>query len=155
MPPTSRGWRPMDRFWDVPCPLLLWARGEDEAWREGGNILLPCTLLSPRAGLGPLPFFESFCWGAWVRWGHRQHSSSSTAPPVGSSVTPLLMQKAGTESGDWGLLASALDHGQNLDRFPHPLLWLCQTPVPPLRQSARTAPFQIPQGCHSNGPWRH
>ena len=42
--------------------------------------------------------------------------------PVGSSVTPLLMQKAGTESGAWGLLASALGHGQNLDRFPHPIL---------------------------------
>ena len=133
----------MDHFWDVPCRLLLWAQREDKAWREGENIFLPCTPLSRRGGLGRLPFFESFCWGAWVGWGHRQHGSASTAPPVGSSVTPLLMQKAGTESGAWGLLASALGHGQNLDRFPHPILWLGWTPVPSLRQGARTPPFQI------------
>ena len=55
MPPTSRGWRPMDHFWDVTCPLLLWARGEDKAGREGGNILLACTPLSPGVALDPSP----------------------------------------------------------------------------------------------------
>lgn len=30
--------------------------------------------------------------------------------------------ESGEESGAWGLLASALRHGQNLDRFPHPVL---------------------------------
>ena len=159
MPPTSRGRRPMDHFWDVTCPLLLWARGEDKAGREGG-LSLHTALPPPGVASDPSPSLSPSAEGPGS--GGATDSTVLPARPPPWEVQWHLSscrkrgQKAGT--GAFWLLHWAMARIWTDSRTPSCDCATHLSHTATLRQRARTPPFQIlfstfPKGTILMGRW--